>query len=819
MQIYCLRLYNFFRFSNKDNSIIFDMLPEYSEMSLDDVYDKIKKNPIEHIKKVKEKGVTNLTAICGFMNGDYSYSNGCGKSSVLEAICYNLFEQIVRHTCNNDKTEKVTASIITKINGEYPADVSEAYVEMIFEENDKVYILRRGRELQKNRIDHKKILKFDCVNDDKLDSHSGHRTTDTEESISKVINISYDLFVNSILFGQNDMGKFLSGSDLTRKEMLIELLRFDDLINGMLQKTRDRKNDKQKDVEKCSAQILLMDENLQMRQPKSKIDELILAKEDAIKECNLSLEKFRQDLTTLQGSDFFKELENIKSDGTKVKTDLNNKKKDKESRIQEWVNLSSDIDRLIYTKGNEITDSNNKGNDLVRKLQQIEQNVAMFNMDDKKKELEKVDKAKLLKPKYSDKTKELLDSKEKNYGNITTLESNINRHNKEIDLLTKQIESGVNQFVCDKCKSVVDKKHIENEIGKNKTEKQKFESELALKKEEQKKYMEELKDSRDKMDKITEWINKEATIHSEIKDFENNKIKIKEIKETIEENNKSVQKLTEEKKEAESKKVQYSQKVNDIGKTFDAEIIILEAKIKELTEKYKEVDKSASEIKNKIAVLNKSIEEKSQNKSTYNSQIGSLKKEIEVLEEETKKLASLRNKIEEEKVILNRLQTLEVCLGLGGIQNRIIDKYLPLLNTYIEEFIMVLSGGNIRIKITINEKGKIDIMISGGSANTYEMLSGGEKTICKLAISVSIALLSFTRCNHKPEFIAIDEAFSSLDESRTVSAFDLLAKLQEKFARILIISHKKDINDKIVNKILVEKEEGMHGRSRIKAVV
>jgi DNA repair exonuclease SbcCD ATPase subunit len=50
-------------------------------------------------------------------------------------------------------------------------------------------------------------------------------------------------------------------------------------------------------------------------------------------------------------------------------------------------------------------------------------------------------------------------------------------------------------------------------------------------------------------------------------------------------------------------------------------------------------------------------------------------------------------------------------------------------------------------------------------------------------------------------------------------AFRLLEKLKEKFARIIIISHNPLINDKITNKIIVEKDEGMFGRSRIKAVV
>jgi DNA repair exonuclease SbcCD ATPase subunit len=807
------------RYGSSGNCIVFDMLPEYKGISIDTIYEKIKSNPTEHIQKVKKHGITNITTICGVMGNNFDYSNGTGKSTILEAVVYSFFEQICRHTLNNSKTEKVTTAIITKINNEYPKDITEAYVEMIFEENEKVYILKRGRELSKNRIDHKKILKFDCINEDKLDSHSGHRTTDTEESISRVIGMDYDNMVNSIVFAQQDLGSFMGGTDLTRKQMLIELLRFDSLINGMLEKTRTKKNLKQAEVDKCNAQILLMIENLQKHLPIESLNKQIAEKEELIKECTISSEKSREDLNDLLKSDVIKELESIKSEGSRVKNDLNNKKKDKESRIQEWVNLSSDVDKSINVKRQEIESSNVKKNELDQKKVVIKQKVELFNAEENKKNLAIVDKAKVTKPKYEAKINELLESKEKTYGIISTLESDIRRYSKEIDLLNDQIESAGDQFVCDKCKSLVSKKHIENEINKNKKEKEKIEAEVSKIKEEQKKYIDDLKESQEKMDKINNWINKEGQLNADIKDFQNNKEKIKEIEIAYEECNLLIQKLIKEKKNLEEKKSQYLLKIEEIGKTFDSEINVLNVQLIELTNKYKEIDGSANDIKNKIENIKKTIEEKSRNKAMYNSQIGSVKKEIEVIGDDNKKLTELRNKYENEKLILGRLESLDTCLGLGGIQSRIISKYLPLLNIYIEEFISVLSGGTIGIKIDINDKGKVDIIIKGGSANSYEMLSGGEKTICKLAISVGMALLSFTRCNQKPEFICIDEVFSSLDESHVETAFKLLNKLKDKFARIIIISHKKEINDRIPNKILVEKDEGMYGRSRIKEIV
>ena len=822
MQIYCIRLKNFCRFSDKNNSIVFDILPEYKEsgiLDLDLLYDQIKNNPLEHIKKVKQNGTTNLATICGYKNGNYSFSNGTGKSTILEGIVYCLFEQVIKHTKNNDKTEKVTTSIITKINGSYPKDVTEAYVEIIFEENGKVYILKRGRELSKNKQNHTKLLEFVCVNEDnELDSHSGHRTMDTEESLAKVINISYDLFVNSVMFGQMDMGKFLSGTDQTRKEMLIELLRFDSLLNGMLEKTRSKKNAKQTEIDRCNAQILLMSESLQKKTPIDQLQNRIISFEKNISDCVITEEKLRKELNILNKSDIIKELESIKSDGVRVKTDLNAKRKDKERTTKEWIDLSNDTEKTISNKVSEIVLANKKKETASAKLLSIEKFVGSFNIEAKKKDLETIDKAKNLKPKIDAAIKEHLDTKEKIYGIITTLESDVVKYSKEIKMLTDQIQIDADSFKCNKCKSMVSRSHIEQEISKNEKEKTITEQEISKNKDVHNKCVKDLQETRDKMLKIEGWIAKESYISSEIKDFENSKEKANELKAVLDENTILIGKLEQEKKDAESKKTHYVTKVSEISKSYDEEISILETKLKELTYKYKDVESSATSIRDNMARIQMALDEKAKLKNQSNSEIGSIKKEIEGVEEDNKKLLDLRAKFESDSVILRRLETLDTCLGLGGIQVRIIKKYLPLLNVYIEEFIKVLSGGTMGVKIDIDEKGKVIVIISGDSADNYEMSSGGEETIIKMAVSVGMALLSFTRCNQKPEFIGIDEVFASLDPSHIDMVFHLLNKLKEKFSRIVVISHSPLINDRISNKIMVEKDEGALGRSKIIAV-
>ena len=167
---------------------------------------------------------------------------------------------------------------------------------------------------------------------------------------------------------------------------------------------------------------------------------------------------------------------------------------------------------------------------------------------------------------------------------------------------------------------------------------------------------------------------------------------------------------------------------------------------------------------------------------------------------------------------LKRLMMLEDIYGLDGIQTRIVARYLPLLNVYIKEFIDILTNGNLGIEVLVNDKLKVDIALRGGTADTFAMLSGGEKVLAKLAVSIGLGLLSFVRCSNKPEIIMLDEVLGSLDNERTGAVFKMLHTLKKKFSRVLIISHKPQINDIIERKIIIEKDVGDFGMSEIKRV-
>ena len=812
-------MFNFFRFGEDNNCVVFDTLPKYINEPIDKVYESIRKDPQAYIKEVKSHGIINLMGISGVIGSDYDFSNGTGKSTILEAICYGLYDQVVRRTANTDKIEKACMAVVTRFNGVLPSELKEMYVEIIFEESGKVYRLKRGRAIR-SLTSHSPVLEFQDVTEGE-DSQSGHRTANTNESIAKVLNLDYEVFVNSVMFGQSDAGAFLTGNDKKRKEMLINILHLENIVSGCLEKVRDRKNAKQKDIDNLNAKMQLVSERLKSIGSVDDLKVKIGTITASIKKCEKESEECRKQMEVLMNSESVKELESIKTEGSKVKAELLEKKKQKEDQIKEWVGLSENCVRSIDKNSKETSSAVDKKSEVEVKIKSNKKKISEFKLEDKKKELAIVERAKKAKPEYTKKISELEENSSEINKNVASCNTRINMLRDEISSLEGQIENsnGKEDFVCDKCKSVVTRKHIESELLKNKdSEKQLTESKT--------KYSQEyataiasVKESKDKLEKINGWLIKEGKIKADIQEFENCKARESELDSSLKEIDDLIAKCKSEQKELSEKKSQYEKKSSEVGSKYDGEIKELNDKLNELAGKYKKMEESTKAVGVRMEELRKNISAVSEKKSQFNSQIGSIRKEIENVESETKNLEDIKVQLSNENTLFNRLIVLEDCFGLEGIQTRIVSKYLPLLNVYIKEFMDILSNGAMAVKLYVNSKSKVDILITGGTSDNFIMLSGGEKMLVRMAVDVGLALLSFSRCSQKPEVICLDEVFGPLDNSHIEAVFRLLKRLQDKFNRVLVISHKAEINDLIPHQILVEKDEGAFGRSRIKKIV
>lgn len=843
MQVYAIKIKNFLRFGEKNNSIVFDLNEEQKknlkqgETTFDSIYEELRKDPVKYIKEIKERGIEKYVGILGRIDGSFDNSNGAGKSSVMEAICYAHYDKIMRKLINTDKVEKAGLDVVTRICKKYPDNLIESYVEEFFEEDNKIYRIKRGRTFSKNQKSNTPILEFECYTDGKIESESGHRKSDTNQNIENINLMDYDLFVSTQMFGQNDAGKFLIGTDKIKKEMIISLLNLEKIVDGCLEETRLRKNNQDKKVQSIKYNLETLEKNIiksfskwlkeektvsdinddNLNKVNVNIENFINSIQDKINENNKKIEEIDRNIIELEKSKEIITLNSYLQEEKQLVNNLNEQKIEIEKQTKEWDDLIKDNTININNKNQKLKEINSKVIGVRKVKDEVSNLINNFNMEKCKDYLIKVEKAKIVKPKYE---KELKDNTEKREAYIKTIASFsgiINSKKQEIKDIKIQLDNNSgDSFVCKYCKNIVTRNNIKKTVDDIQLVIDESKKEIGKYQEYVRPIEEKINDINSKLSKINEYIINEQKIISKIKEFEDYKLKLKEIENLILELNDQEKSIDEEINKSNNNINEYKNKKNEIFSKFKEKIEELQKSLKEIQQKIEESKKSSSETNNKIKELNNNKNNISCKNSDYSKEIGSVNNEKSIITEQMKEIVDVRNSVCTESKILQRLMIIDTVYGLDGIQTKIVKKYLPLLNLYIKEYTDIATDGNLNLNFDINSRSDIFMDIVGNSADSYFMLSGGEKMLVRLITDIGLSRLKFSRIAKKPEMICLDEIFGPLDNKNTESVFKILNKLGEIFNRVIIISHKSEIQKIIENNIVVEKDIGMNGLSEIK---
>lgn len=165
--------------------------------------------------------------LIGNTEGDYSKSNGSGKSSVFEALLWALF--------NKSRAPKMSDLVRW---GE-----TSASVVLEFETDGERYRVTRSRN-NKSRVS--------SVTFEKLESEgtwidcSGSTPSLTNSEIEKTIRLDFKTFVNTTYFRQNDASEFAEAEPYRRKEILksiVDITKWDDWEDSAKKKIRAIKSE------------------------------------------------------------------------------------------------------------------------------------------------------------------------------------------------------------------------------------------------------------------------------------------------------------------------------------------------------------------------------------------------------------------------------------------------------------------------------------------------------------------------------------------------------------------------------------------------
>lgn len=156
------------------------------------------------------------------------------------------------------------------------------------------------------------------------------------------------------------------------------------------------------------------------------------------------------------------------------------------------------------------------------------------------------------------------------------------------------------------------------------------------------------------------------------------------------------------------------------------------------------------------------------------------------------------------------LEAIKDAFSPNGIKAIVIDYVIPQLEDKINDVLGKLSDFRVRLETqksgategTLLEGLFITVINDVGEEFQFDSFSGGEKV--KISLSINEALASASNIN----FRIFDESVVALDNESTEQFLDAMNGIQKRVNQIACISHMQEIKDSFNEKIIIEKKNG-----------
>ena len=246
--------------------------------------------------------------------------------------------------------------------------------------------------------------------------------------------------------------------------------------------------------------------------------------------------------------------------------------------------------------------------------------------------------------------------------------------------------------------------------------------------------------------------------------------------------------------------------LNDGMKDLVSEITNTENKITE----FNGISEKLYETKIQMSKVESSIKELKRFTDTLHNEILLLEGKDDDDKDIVMNLVRLKDQLEETKVELNKIteekkyiDVIREILSDRGAKAKIIKKYLPIMNTLINQY---LQSMDFFVSFHLDEEFKETVKSRHRDTFDYNNFSEGEKMRIDLALVFTWRAIAKMKNSANTNLMVLDEIFdSSLDGQGTDDFFKIVNKMNKE--NIFIISHKGDILfDKFTNIIKFEKE-------------
>lgn len=158
---------------------------------------------------------------------------------------------------------------------------------------------------------------------------------------------------------------------------------------------------------------------------------------------------------------------------------------------------------------------------------------------------------------------------------------------------------------------------------------------------------------------------------------------------------------------------------------------------------------------------------------------------------EEEKLESIEEDRYRKKGVQNTYNTASLLLRDSGIKTKIIERYLPIMNQLINQY---LTEFDFFVNFNLDENFNEEIKSRHRDEFSYDSFSEGEKQRIDLAILFCWREIAKMRNSVSTNLLILDELFdSSLDSEGTDDFLKIISVLEKQGDNLFIISHKTDV--------------------------
>ncbi len=221
----------------------------------------------------------------------------------------------------------------------------------------------------------------------------------------------------------------------------------------------------------------------------------------------------------------------------------------------------------------------------------------------------------------------------------------------------------------------------------------------------------------------------------------------------------------------------------------------------EITQKVDEVQANA--LSAEIEKLDSEVKNLSQN-------VGKTSADYNRILEANAKFNELSKSLEVAKKNLDLAKELSSVLKGKALAEYVAEEYLQEITVSANEKLSLLMDGRYTLKFE-NKEFVVEDNFNDAETRPASTLSGGETFLVSLALALSISEAITMLSSRNMEFFFLDEGFGTLDEELCETVVGALYKLESQNLKIGLISHIKELEEKIKNKVLITKDnKGSH---------